>query len=60
MFGVDCLLMFVQLHVQPYASTVCVLKNPDTGSHIIGHMEILDTLVGPGSAALAAAVAFPR
>ena len=60
MLSVDSLLMFVQLQVQSYASTVCMLKNPDTDSDIMGHAEILDTLVGLGSAALAAAVAFPR
>ena len=46
----------VQLHASP---SVCTLKIPNTGSHIIGHVKILHTLslVGMGSAALASAVA---
>ena len=49
--------------MQSHAPTaVRPLKISNTGSHIplFGHMKILHTLVGMGSAALAAAVASPR
>ena len=48
--------------MQSHASTaVRTLKIPNTGSHIpvFGYAKILHTLVGMGSAALAAAVLYP-
>ena len=49
----------MQLHA---STSVCMLKLPNTGSHItlFGHAKILHTLVGMGSAALVAAVVSPR
>ena len=47
----------VQSHASKSGRT---LKIPDTGSHtLFAHTEILHTLIGMGSAALAAAAPFP-
>ena len=48
----------MQLHA---STSVCMLKLPNTGSHItlFGHAKILHTLIGMGSAALVAAVLYP-
>ena len=52
----------VQTRVLSHASThMRTLKIPNTGKHValFGHTEILHTLTGTGSSALAAAVAYP-